>query len=159
MSGSVMSTDPYADLSASLSANLSVGLSDVSLSIMIIGAIVLAGATVMMTAIPDWRMPLRRRRSRSEPGTTVIEPVAQRRVVTGRKPTLPPVGDPLPVRPPTAAPAPGQALALADGRRPTMADIQRAEAVIDEYLASDPQMLASTLAAWIAADDRNRRQP
>ena len=135
---------------------LAVGLLDVSLSIMIIGAIVLAGATVMMTAIPDWRLPIRRRR-RDVPGPTVIEPVAQRRVVTGRKPTLPPVGEPLPVRPmPTAAPA-GQALALTDGRRPTAVDVQRAEAVIDEFLASDPQMLATTLASWIAADDRTRR--
>lgn len=134
---------------------VAVGLSDVSLSIMIIGAIVLAGATVMMTAIPDWRLPIRRRRRRDEPGTTVIEPVAQRRVVTGRKPTLPPVGEPLPVRP-VAAPA-GQALALPDGRRPTAVDVQRAEAVIDEFLASDPEMLAATLASWIAADERNRR--
>jgi hypothetical protein len=122
---------------------------------MIIGAIVLAGATVMMTAIPDWRLPLRRRRRRDEPGTTVIEPVAQRRVVTGRKPTLPPVGEPLPVRP-VASPA-GQMVALPDGRRPTAVDVQRAEAVIDEFLASDPEMLAATLASWIAADERNRR--
>ena len=134
---------------------VAVGLSDVSLSIMIIGAIVVAGATVMMTAIPDWRLPLRRRRRSDDPGTTVIEPVAQRRVVTGRKPTLPPVGEPLPVRP-VVAPA-GQALALPDGRRPTAVDVQRAEAVIDEFLASDPQVLAATLASWIAADDRNRR--
>ncbi len=135
---------------------IAVGLADVSLVILIIGAIVLAGATVMMTAIPDWRLSLRRRR-RDVPGTTVIEPVAQRRVVTGRKPTLPPVGEPLPVRAmPAAAPA-GQALALTDGRRPTAVDVQRAEAVIDGFLESDPQMLATTLASWIAADDLNRR--
>lgn len=138
---------------------VAVGLSDVSLSIMIIGAIVLAGATVMMTALPDWRLSIRRRRRRDEPGTTVIEPVAQRRVVTGRKPTLPPAGEPLPVRPVPTAVAAGQTLALPDGRRPTAVDVQRAEAVIDEFLASDPEMLAATLASWIAADDRNRRHP
>lgn len=141
------------------SAVVAVGLSDVSLSILIIGAIVLAGATVMMTTLPDWRLQLRRRRRSDAPGTTVIEPAAQRRVVTGRRPTLPPIGEPLPVRPvPTGVPA-GQIPALPDGRRPTAVDVQRAEAVIDEFLASDPEMLAATLASWIAADDRNRRHP
>lgn len=142
---------------------LGVGLADVSLTLMLIGAIVLAGATVIMASLPNLRWPRRRRRT-PEPGTTmVLPPISQRRVVTGRKPTLPPPGVPLPV--PIVAPAgsaagrpAGQVPALPDGRRPTTADVQRAEAVIDGFLDTDPALLAATLSSWLRQDDRNRRR-
>jgi hypothetical protein len=128
---------------------VAVGLTDISLSVMVIGAIALAGATVVVTAVPGWRWPARRRRVPAAPQTVVQPPVAQRRVVTGRAPSLPPVGAPLPRQP----------SALPDGRRPTGADVGRAEAIIDRYLESDPALLAATLSTLIALDDCPRRRP
>ena len=78
-----------------------------------------------------------------------MHPVAtQRRVVTGRAPTLPPVGVPLPRQP----------AALPDGRRATDSDVGRAEAIIDRFLESDPELLAATLSSLIALDDTPRRR-
>ena len=122
------------------------GLTDVSLTVMLLGAIVLAGATVVMTAIPNWRWPSRRRR-RPVAAVEVHPPVAQRRVVTGRAPTLPPVGAPLPRQNP----------ALPDGRRSTSTEVGRAEAVIDRLLETDPALLAAALSSLIALDDVPRR--
>lgn len=147
---------------SSLATAIAVGLTDVSLTVMLVGAIVLAGATVIMTAMPSFKWPfhLPRRRPKAVPAVTVLPPVSQRRVVTGRKPVLPPPGTVLTVPAPTPAgpmPAAGQVLALPDGRRPTTADIQRAEAVIDRFLDADPAILAATLESWLRQDDRNRR--
>jgi hypothetical protein len=127
---------------------IALGLTDVSLTIMLIGAIALTGATVVMTAIPTWRWPnWMRKRSVATP-VVVHPPVAQRRVVTGRAPTLPPAGVPLP----------RQAAALPDGRRTTDSDVGRAEAIIDRFLESDPALLAATLSTLIALDDTPRRR-
>lgn len=122
------------------------GLTDVSLTLMLVGAIVLAGATVVMTAIPNWKWPTWRRR-RHASTVVVHQPVAQRRVVTGRAPMLPPVGMPLPRQTP----------ALPDGRRSTSTEVGRAEAIIDRLLETDPALLAATLSSLIALDDVPRR--
>ena len=130
---------------AALTAVIAIGLTDVSLTVMLIGAIVLAGATVVMTAIPDWRWP--RWRKRAQPVEPAHPVAVQRRVVTGRAAVLPPPGTPLP----------GQTRALPDGRGAMVADVDRAEAMIDHFLDTDPQILAATMSAWIAQDDRKRR--
>lgn len=135
---------------------MAVGLADVSLTAMIVGACVLAGATVIMAAVPGWRVPWRRHRDDATP-PAVVQPVAQRRVVTGPRPTLPTAAESLGPRVVTVPQAAGQALALPDGRRPTTADVMRAEAVIDEFLDADPRILAKVLSSWIAADERDRR--
>ncbi len=125
---------------------VAVGLADVSLTVMVIGAIALAGATVVMTAIPTWSWPSWWRRRRHPVAAPMVTPVAQRRVVTGRAPVLPPAGTPLP----------RQSSSVPDGRRPTGADAGRAEAIIDRYLDTDPALLAATLSSLIALDDRPR---
>lgn len=127
-------------------ATLAIGLADVSLTIMLIGAIVLAGATVVMTTLPDWRWPFRRKRTEPAPPPPAHPPAVQRRVVTGRAVVLPPPGTPLP----------RQTATLPDDRRPTNADVVRAEAMIDHFLDTDPEILAATMTAWIAQDDKRR---
>lgn len=135
-----------------------VALSDISLTLLLVGAIVLAGATVIMATLPTlrlrWpRVAWGRRRPKDEP--PAVMPVAQRRVVTGRKPTLPSTEVALAV--PRPAPA-GQPLALPDGRRPTTADVQRAEAVIDRFLETDPALLAATITSWLRQDDKTKKR-
>jgi hypothetical protein len=140
---------------------VAVEMSDVSLTVMLVGAIVLAGATVIVATMPNLRLPRwqwRRRRHAAAPPPHTPLPVAQRRVVTGRRPELPPPGTPLPdlVPRPAVAP-PRQHAALPDGQGPTAAEVQRAEAVIDQFLDTDPKLLAETLTAWMAIDDKSRR--
>jgi len=136
-----------------------VALSDISLTIMLVGAIVLAGATVIMATLPTLRLRWPRtsawwrRRPKDEP--PAVMPVAQRRVVTGRKPTLP--STEVALATPRPAPA-GQPLALPDGRRPTTADVQRAEAVIDRFLETDPALLAATITSWLRQDDKTKKR-
>jgi hypothetical protein len=139
---------PYTSLTA-------VALRDISLTLMLVGAIVLAGATVIMATMPTFRLrgPWRRR-SKTDPPTALM-PVAQRRVVTGRKPTLPSAEVALAV--PQPAPA-GQPLSLPDGRRPTTADVQRAEAMIDRLLETDPALLAATITSWLRQDDKTKKR-
>jgi hypothetical protein len=130
---------------ATVAAAVAVGLADISLTVMLVGAIALAGATVVMTAIPDVRWPFRRRPEPPEKAA-VQSPAVQRRVITGRAAVLPPPGTPLP----------RQATVLPDGHRAASADVARAEAMIDHFLDTDPEMLAATMSAWIAQDDRKR---
>jgi hypothetical protein len=136
-----------------------VALSDISLTLLVVGAIVLAGATVIMATLPALRMRWPRSttwgRRRPKDGPPAVMPVAQRRVVTGRKPTLPSTEVALAV--PRPAPA-GQPLALPDGRRPTTADVQRAEAVIDRFLETDPALLAATITSWLRQDDKTKKR-
>ena len=139
-----------------LAAALAIGLADVSLTIMLIGAIVLAGATVVMTTLPDRTWPFTRHREDPAPPPAPHPPAPhppapQRRVVTGRAVVLPPPGTPLP----------RQAPAVPDDPRPTNADVVRAEAMIDHFLDTDPEILAATITAWIAQDDKptHRRHP
>lgn len=124
---------------------VAVGLADVSLTVMLVGATALAGATVVMAVIPDWRWPFRRKPKPSAPAAH--PPAVQRRVVTGRAVVLPPPGTPLPRQTP----------ALPDGQRTASTDVARAEAMIDHFLDTDPEMLAATMSALIAQDDRARR--
>lgn len=126
------------------------GLADVSLTVMLVGAIVLAGATIVMAVLPDWRWPFRRKpKPRAPAAHPAAHPAAvQRRVVTGRAVVLPPPGTPLP----------RQAPALPDGRRAASTDVARAEAMIDHFLDTDPEMLAATMSALIAQDDRAARR-
>lgn len=128
-------------------AALGVGLADVSLTVMLVGAIALAGATVVMTAIPDLRWPFRRKPKQSAPAPA-HPPAVQRRVITGRAVVLPPPGTPLP----------RQTTSLPDGLNPANTDVARAEAMIDHFLDTDPEILAATMSAWIAQDDRKQRQ-
>lgn len=128
-----------------LAAIVAVGLADVSLTVMLVGAIALAGATVVMAALPNFRWPFKRK---PKPAPAPAHPPAvQRRVVTGRAVVLPPPGAPLPRQ----APAP------TDSRRAANDAVARAEAMIDHFLDTDPEILASTMSAWIAQDDRKRR--
>lgn len=125
---------------------MAVGLGDVSLTVMLVGAIALAGATVVMAVIPDWRWPFRRK-PKAAPGPAPL-PAVQRRVVTGRAVVLPPPGTPLPRQEP----------ALPDGRRTANTDVARAEAMIDHFLDTDPEILAATMSAWLAQDDLRQRR-
>jgi hypothetical protein len=43
-------------------------------------------------------------------------------------------------------------------RRPTRAHVQAAESLIDYYLATDPEILATVLSSWIATDDRPTKE-
>lgn len=139
---------PFASTSA-----LALALTDVSLTVMLVGAIALAGATVIITTMPNVRLPRWFRRKPSAPRPAVQQPVAQRRVVTGRAPSLQPTTPQRVVATPVARQSP----ALTDGRRPTSIDVTIAEAVIDRFLDADPELLAKTISALIATDDRGRR--
>jgi hypothetical protein len=130
-------------------------IADAPLTVMLVGAIVLAGATVVATAFPDIRW--RRRRAAPSVASSTPQPASiQRRVITGRAVALPPTGTPLPITP-TTPPAAGQRATMPDGPRPAGAQAARAEAMIDHFLDTDPEILAATMAAWIAQDDRPHR--
>lgn len=122
----------------------------IPLTLMLVGALLLAGATVIIaSAVPQWMWPkwLRRRHAEASPPALPARPLAtQRRVVTGRPAALPPIG----------VSATRQLPALRHGRRPTHVDALRAEALVDHYLEHDPVNLAQVLSSWIATDDRKQ---
>ncbi len=128
---------------------------DLPVVLLIFGMAVLSASTVAMTiSLPTITFRRRRRRRRSTDSLPT-----QRRVITGRAAQLPTVS--------VAANAWTQA--ARQPARPT--DRQRlsigvawAENVVDEFLESEPEVLAKVVAAWIASDaardaTRNRTTP
>lgn len=117
---------------------------DLPIVLLIVGMAVLSACTAAMTiSLPT--ITFRRRRRRHRRSTDSLP--TQRRVITGRAAELPTV----------SVAANAWAQATRQPARPT--DRQRlsigvvwAENVVDEFLGSDPEVLANVVAAWIASD-------
>jgi hypothetical protein len=126
---------------------------DVSAVLLVVGLAALGvTASVSSLALPSVSVSRRRRRRRRS--TSVLPPVAQRRVITGRPAALPPAV-PLPAG--RAATAGRQTDVRPDDRASSV--LRDAEALIERLIDQHPEQIAHMLTAWINAETEEPDTP